>query len=394
MIARSKESGITKQNLDPYEKDVVKKQNLNSHKEDVVKRQGFVNWCIFCSFLVIVSIFLLSVVCPPLSAQTAPVYPKVLRMGVLSPGSTIYAVGSGLAKVGSDHSPMTVMVVPNSTTNAFPNMLADGRADLTLDTVQVQWQMYTGKIAPADPIPKGFSPKPPFPGDKNLRFLMVGPPNMVGMLVRKDSGMRDVADVKGKTIGDFSTFPSLVSLTLAILYNGGLTLDDVRTNPVTEVVAGVKAVQEKRINATTCAVGMGAVAEADNLVGVRFLRSSMDPERVKAGQRCTPGAYATIVKAGTGAGVVEDTPIWGVPFAIMVSTRMADHVAYKLVETWWTYYKEYATVHTALKEWTPDKFVSKDTVVPYHNGAIGFYKDKGVWTPEMEKIQNQVLKGQ
>ena len=315
-------------------------------------------------------------------------------MGVLSPGSTIYAVGSGLSKVASDHSSMTVMVVPNSTTNAFPVMLADGRADLTLDTSQVQWQMYTGKIAPADPIPKGFSPKPPFPGDKSLRFLMVGPPNLVGMLVRKDSGMRDVADLKGKTIGDFSVFPSLVSLTLAILHNGGLTLDDVKTSPVTEVVAGVKAVQEKRIDATTCAVGMGAVAEADNLVGVRFLRSSLDPERNKAGQRCTAGAYATTVKAGTAAGVVEDTPIWGTPFAIMVSTRMADHVAYKLVETWWTYYKEYAAVHPALKEWTPEKFVSKETVVPYHNGAIRFYKDKGAWTPEMEKAQNQVLKGQ
>jgi|GEM_PF-581377 len=375
-------------------KSGIMKQNQNPRKEDVVKREGFRNSSIVCSFLVITSMLLLTVACPPVSAQTAPVYPKVLRMGVLSPGSTIYAVGSGLAKVASDHSSMTVMVVPNSTTNAFAAMLADGRADLTLDTSQVQWQMYTGKIAPADPPPKGFPPKPPFPGDKTLRFLMVGPPNLVGMLARKDSGMKEVADVKGKAIGDFSTWPSLLSLTIAILYNGGLTLDDVRTSPVTEVVAGVKAVQEKRINATTCAVGMGAVAEADSLVGVRFLRSSMDPERNKAGQRCTAGAYATIVKAGTAAGVVEDTPIWGTPFGIMVSTRMADHVAYRLVETWWTYYKEYSGVHPALKEWTTEKFVSKETVVPYHDGAIRFYRDKGVWTPEMEKAQSQVLKGQ
>lgn len=370
------------------------KQNLNPHNEDVVKRQGFGSGCIFCLFLIIASIFLISVACPLLSAQTAPVYPQVLRVGVLSPGSTIYALGSGLAKVGSDHSPMTLMVVPNSTTNVFASLLADGRADLTVDSANVQWQMYTGKITPADPVPRGFPSKPPFSGDKNLRFLMVGPATPIGMLVRKDSGMKEVANLKGKTIGDFSTFPSLVSLTLANLYNGGLTLDDVRANPVTEVVAGVKAVQEKRIDATTCALGMGAVAEADSLVGVRFLRNSMDPDRVKAGQRCAAGACITIVKTGTAAGVVEDTPILSWPFSVMVSTRMADHVAYKLVETWWTYYKEYASVHPMLKEWTPEKFVSKDTVLPYHTGAIRFYREKGVWTPEMEKVQNQVLKGQ
>ncbi len=357
-----------------------------------MRRHALGTRLIFCSFLVIAFIVLFSAACPRFLAQAAPVYPKVLRMATLSPGSTLYAVGSGLSKVGSDHSSMTLMVVPNSTDTAFPAMLNDGRADLTIDTVQVYWQMYTGKVAPP-PIPKGFPTKPPFPGDKNLRFLMVGPPNFVGLLVRKDSGMKDIADLKGKVVADFSTFPAVFSLTLANLYNGGLTLDDVRTNPVTEVVAGVKAVQEKRVDASTCAVGMGAVAEADNLVGVRFLRNSMDPARVKAGQRCTPGAYTAIVKAGTAAGVAEDTPIWGVPFAVMVTTRMPDDVAYKLVETWWTYYKEYAAVHPMLKEWTPEKFVSKNTVVPYHNGAIRFYKEKGVWTPEMEKVQNQVLMG-
>ncbi len=343
--------------------------------------------------LIIVSICLLLFSASFVSAQTAPAYPKVLRVATLSPGSTLYAIGSGLSKVASDHSPMTVMVVPNSTSSVIPSMLEQGTADLAVDTSQVFWQMYTGKVAPG-PVPKGFPPKPPFPGNKNLRFLMVGPANCVGMLVRKDSGMKEIADLRGKTVPDWSANPALISLTLANLMNGGLTFDDVKMLPITEVVAGVKAVQEKRIDASTCAVGMGAIAEADTLVGVRFLRNSMDPERVKVGQRCTAGAYTAMVKAGTAAGVVEDTPIWGVPFGVLVTTRMSNEVAYKLVESWWAFYKEYASVHPMLKAWTPDTFVSKSIVLPYHNGVIQFYKEKGVWTPEMEKIQNQVLKGE
>lgn len=357
-----------------------------------MKKGRWLTFYLGCTFLVVALIFLLGIPTRLVSAPAAPGYPKVLRIATLSPGSTLYAVGSGLSKVASDHSPTTLMVVPNSTDTGFPAMLNDGRADLAVDTAQVYWQMYTGKVAP-DPIPKGFPSKPPFPGDKNLRFLMVGPPNCVGMLVRKDAKMKEVGDLRGKVVGDFSAYPAVFSLTMANLFNGGLTLEDVKTMPITEVVAGVKAVQEGRIDATTAAVGMGAIAEADTLVGVRFLRNSTDPERVKAGQRCTPGAYTAMVK-GPLPGVPEDTPLWGVPFGVLVTTGMADHVAYKLVETWWTYYKEYAAVHPMLSQWTPETFVSKGIVLPYHNGAIQFYKEKKVWTPEMDKVQAQVLKGE
>ena len=342
--------------------------------------------------LILISICFLLFSVSFVSAQTAPAYPKVLRVATLSPGSTLYAIGSGLSKIASEHSPITVMVVPNSTSSVIPSMLEQGTADLAVDTSQVFWQMYTGKVAP-DPVPKGFPQKPPFPGNKNLRFLMIGPANCVGMLVRKDSGLKEIADLRGKIVPDWSANPALISLTLANLMNGGLTFDDVKMLPITEVVAGVKAVQEKRIDASTCAVGMGAIAEADTLVGVRFLRNSVDPERVKAGQRCTVGAYTVMVKAGTAAGVVEDTPIWGVPFGVLVTNRMADQVAYKLVETWWAYYREYGAVHPMLSQWTPEKFVSKNAVLPYHNGAVKFFKDKGVWTTDMEQVQNRFLKG-
>ncbi|MBA7715669.1 hypothetical protein ES703_124723 [subsurface metagenome] len=214
----------------------------------------------------------------------------------------------------------------------------------------------------------------------------------MSFLVRKDSGMKYVRELKGKRIAwEWTAFPPNIAITLASLLNGGLTIEDVKTVPVTEVVSAVKAVQEGRIDATVCALGMSAVAEADALVGVRFLHGSMDPKMIKEGQRAMPGCYAVMQPAGP-PGVPEDTVMWGVPLANVATTSMPDHVAYKLVETWWNHYKEYQPIHPVLRFWTPQTFVNPNFTMPYHDGAIQFYKDKDVWTSEMAKKQKKLLK--
>jgi TRAP transporter TAXI family solute receptor len=252
------------------------------------------------------------------------------------------------------------------------------------------WQIYTGRAAP-EPIPKGFPQKPPYAKTTNLRTLICGPALKAGMLVRKDSGMKYVEELKGKRIAwEWTAFPANIAFSLSALLNGGMTIDDVKTMPVTEVVSAVRAVQEGRIDAAVCAVGMGAIAEADALVGVRFLHQSMDPVMVAEGQRAMPGCYTSIQPAGV-PGVPEDTPLWACPLAAVVPTRVPDHVVYKLAETWWNNYKDYQSIHPVLRQWTPDVFTNINVTIPYHNGSVRLFKDKGAWTPEMEAKQNQLL---
>ena len=358
-----------------------------------MKRKKWQGRCLIYALVIVTSIFFLHMTTGLASAQKGLEYPKLLRFAAPSPGSMLYAVNSGLAKVASDHSPMTVLIVPTTGASAWYPMLSKlGSADLAVDNLTVFWQMWHGKAAP-EPLPKGFPPRPPYEKSREVRILMAGLLTQVGMLTRKDSGLMEVSDLRGKKIAwGWSGFPPAVSITLANILNGGLTIDDVKGVPIVEVVSGVKAVQEGRIQATTAAVGMGAIAQADTLVGVRFLRNSLDPERIKMGQRAMPGCYTTVLKGGP-PGVPEDTPIWSMNNGVLVSTRMPDHVAYKLLEAWWEYYKEYAPIHRLLATWTPDKFVNKNVTVPYHNGSVKFFKDKGVWSPEMEAVQNQLLTG-
>ena len=326
-------------------------------------------------------------------AQSTNDYPKTLRYATHSPGTSYYAAASGFAKVVSDNTPMTIVVVPTSGSLVELRMMTTQKnADIMMWSFTSVWQASKGKVAP-EPLPKGLPSKAIYPKSPELRMLMAGPTLSVGMLARKNSGIEKISDLKGKRIAwEWSGFPPNTGITLENLLNGGLTIDDVETLPVTEVVAGVRALKEGRIDATTVAVGASAVAEADALVGVRFLANSTKPEDIKEGQRATPGGYPVMVTAGK-PGLPEDTPIWSLTQCMITTTRLADQVAYKLVETWWNHYQEYQPIHPMLKSWTPETYVNPNFTAAYHDGVVRFYKEKGLWTTEMEKRQKELLEG-
>jgi TRAP-type uncharacterized transport system substrate-binding protein len=148
---------------------------------------------------------------------------------------------------------------------------------------------------------------------------------------------------------------------------------------------------EGRVDAAWVAVGMGIVSEADALKGIRFLPCGTDPELVKKASELFPGRDVGVCNLRL-PGIKEDIPLANVPITVNGSTNMKDEVAYTLVKTWWEHYEELWPIHPQLKGWAPGLFVWKKAPIPYHSGAIKFFKEKKVWTPEMEELQKELIK--
>lgn len=321
--------------------------------------------------------------------------PRSINFGTHAVGTVFNAVGTALGKVASDRGPIRVVVQPFSGPPAWvPSMNRDGKPEVGIINATEIWQAYTGKIT-ARPLPPG-SPeiKPPYAANPNLRLLKVGTSLSLGVLVRADSPMQSLQDLKGKRLTwGFHAFPANILSGLATLSTAGVSIRDVVPVPVPEVVSGVRALMEGRVDGAVAAVGMGIVSEANARVGVRFLPAGQDAEGIRVAGGVMPGGGVTVRKAGP-AGLKSDTPIWSYGISVVSSTHVSEQAAYTVLKTWAEHWKELEPIHPQLRGWRPEIWVPETATIPYHAGAIKFYKEKALWTAENDRRQEMLLKGE
>jgi hypothetical protein len=125
--------------------------------------------------------------------------------------------------------------------------------------------------------------------------------------------------------------------------------------------------------------------------GARILPLDSSPEAVKRTKDKFPG-YPIKVTPGPGkTGVEKEQFLWAYDIYVIAREDLSDEAAYQVVKALWENYKEFAPIHVLLKGWTPEKFVTREAIVPYHAGAIKFYREKRVWNDEMAKLQEALL---
>ena len=221
---------------------------------------------------------------------------------------------------------------------------------------------------------------------------MRGSPLLVGLLVRKDSPIRSVHDVRGKRMtGEYPAHLAVWYNMFGHLASAGLTWQDVKVVPVPAVNDGVDALVQGRADVTEHALGSAKVKEADSAVGVRHLSIDCSPEGEKRLRAAVPGYYPRWVKAGSATAIVEDTCFIAYDSYLAAGKTLPDPVVEAVLKALWDNESQLGPIHPMLKEWTRSRAVGPDVTIPYHPAAIRFYRERGVWKPEMDRAQAQLL---
>jgi len=320
-----------------------------------------------------------------LAAPAAAQLPKSLIIGANPPGTGYYAVASGLAKVVTQGTGVQMVVQPHSGTSTMLPLLNTGEMEFGTVNAVDMGLAYRGpsyKIGGRNPFQ--FSP--------NVRLVQRGSPLLVGLLVRKDSPIKNVTDVKGKRMtGEYPAHLAVWYNMFGHLASAGYTWSDVKVIPVPAVNDGVDALVAGRADVTEHALGAAKTKEADTAVGVRHVSIDCSPEGQARLKKAVPGYYGRVVKAGTATAVVEDTCFLAYDTYLVTSKSVSDAAVEAVLKAIWDGAAELQPIHPLLKEWTRDRFVDPEATIPYHPAAIRFFKDKGGWNASLDQLQQKLL---
>ncbi|HEV8343561.1 MAG TPA: TAXI family TRAP transporter solute-binding subunit [Candidatus Binatia bacterium] len=321
-----------------------------------------------------------------LDSAQAQQLPRAVTIGTNPAGTVFYALASGLAKVATESGPIQTTIQPYTGTSTFIPLLNNGELDFAIVNAVDMGMAYQG------PQKLKVGGKNDFPHSPNIRLVMQGAPLIIGLLVKKDSPLKSVHEIKGKRVtGEYPAHQAVWFNMFGQLSNAGLTWKDVKVVPVPAVNDGIDALVQGRADVTTGALNMAKIREADASVGVRHLSLDCSPEGDRRVRQAVPGYYTRVVKAGTAAAVVEDTCT--VAYDIHFATHKAapDQVVTTILKAIWDNTEKLQPIHPGFKEWTRERAASADVTIPYHPGAMQFYKEKGVWSAKMDDTQRRLL---
>lgn len=309
--------------------------------------------------------------------------PKTLNLATHPIGSMVNSLANGLATVLSKHLQTSVKVMPTTGPTEWLPMADSGEIDMG---VLNNWDAQMGRL--------GKEEYAAATGGKGARISLLcsGIPALNGMVVSERSGIKKGSDLKGKSVVcTFTGARGVTGQARAALANWGLQLQDVKCVSVPGVEAGIKGINEGRIDASLTNAGAGVVAELDATKGALFLSFDPSPEALKRMHEHFP-CYIVQTMPGPGlAGIKGPTNLMAYDFYLVGSDKLSEGAAYQIVKALWEYDKELAPLYVRLKDWTKDRYVTPKASIPYHPGAVAFYKEIGAWQAEMDNVQKRLL---
>jgi TRAP transporter TAXI family solute receptor len=222
-------------------------------------------------------------------------------------------------------------------------------------------------------------------GPQPLRLLLSSTDcNAISLGVAKDTGVKEVKDLKGKRIGMVVGSPALNQNAFAVLAFGNLTRNDVKLVEFSSYGAMWKGMVNNEVDAAIASNISGQVKEVET--SPRGIVYPPTPAADKEGwaRLKKVGPYYQPHVSTCGAGVPQggsvELPAYAYPI-FMAYDKEAGDLVYSLT-------KEMIDNYDVYKDLTPGaaglevKRQNLAWVVPYHEGAVRALKEAGAWKAE------------
>lgn len=304
-----------------------------------------------------------------LTAAAGYAQAQTVSIGTSPVGSSNYALGNALGKIMTETTGLRVRVVPFGGGQQILPLIDSKQLEMALSSASDVFFAYNGAGGPF---------KEP---NKNLRVIATAFPYYLSWYVKKDSPYKSLADLKGKKIATGFTANSAQHTSyLAGLAAFGVKESEFEGVPVPHVVRGADDFMQGKVEASTFAIGAGKMAEVDAKVGgIRWLSMPGDPAAEKRVRTIMPAAYIEKLEPAKAlVGIAGPTNVIFHDYLIVGGAQMSDDTAYKIAKLLYEQQAKLVAVSKIFGRYKKEN-LARDHGVPFHPGAIKFYKEVGIW---------------
>jgi len=207
-----------------------------------------------------------------------------------------------------------------------------------------------------------------------LRTIGAIYPNYIQIVATAESGIRTLADLKGKSLSVGAPKSGTELNSRAILAAAGLTYRDLGKVEYLPFAESVDLMKNRQLNATLQSAGLGVASLKDLSTSTEISVVSV-PKTVV--DRIGPPFVPAMIPANTYTGQDKDVPTATVANYLVTSTAVSDDLAYQMTRLIFESLPELANSHVAGKEIKLET-AATGSPVPLHPGAIRYYREKGV----------------
>ncbi len=296
------------------------------------------------------------------ATQAAPVFINILTGGT---SGVYYPIGVALSQIYGEAIPgvkTSVQATKASVENL--NLLQSGRGELAF--------ALGDSVADAKNGVEDAGFKAPL---TKLRAIAGAYPNYIQIVASKESGIKTLADLKGKTVSVGAPKSGTELNARAIFKAAGLSYEDMGKVQYLPFAESVELIKNRQLDATLQSSGLGMAAIRD-LSSVMPLNYVSIPTDVVA--KIGNAAYqSAMIPANTYDGQPEAVPTVAITNILVTRDDVSDEVAYQMTKSIFDNLTRLGNSHSAAKDIKLEN-AAKNLPIPLHPGAERYYKEKGV----------------
>lgn len=275
---------------------------------------------------------------------------------------TYYTFGSALAQTLQNHTEFDYQVQSTGGSQANVMLIAAGDADIAL--------------AQNDVIDYAYSGTELFDGEHIPGFSAVGACYTEVCQIVARGGVDSIDELEGLTVsvGDSGSGVEFNARQILSVY--GLSFESI--TPVNMNFAdSAKALANGDIDAFFCTAGVPTTSISDLANSQRINLLEIDDENAQALMAAHPFFTRCAIPAETYDGVDYDVQTVAVKAALIVSSSLSEDAVYEITKALFEFAPEIAAAHPKGAELS-EAFAVSGITVPFHPGAVKYYREKGL----------------